>query len=127
MGLAAAAILVWDKIGLTQGFGSKGWVSCCPGLCAAVVHLFGGSRLLAEVPSESVAVSCLATAALAFPCSLAFEEWVVPPDRISWLSLLGLGLGPVCRSRSPQSLPRRLHLQWRAIAATSARKGSTLS
>ena len=96
MGLAAAAILVWDKIDVTQGFDSKGLGFACALGCALVWSTYSvGSRLLAEVPSESVAVSCLATAVLAFACSLAFEQWVAPPDRISWLSLLGLGLGPV--------------------------------
>lgn len=96
MGLAAAAILVWDKIDVMQGFDGKGLGFAFALGCALVWATYSvGSRLLAEVPSESLAVSCLVTAVLAFGCSLAFEQWTTPPDRISWLSLLGLGLGPV--------------------------------
>ena len=53
------------------------------------------SRLLASVPSESIAVSCLATAALAFLCSRLFETWVMPADFVAWAALIGLGAGPV--------------------------------
>ena len=53
------------------------------------------SRRLAEVPSESVALPCLATAVLAFASSLVFEEWTSVVDRQTWIALLLLGLGPV--------------------------------
>jgi drug/metabolite transporter (DMT)-like permease len=53
------------------------------------------SRLLAAVPSESIALPCLATSALAFICTAAFERWVAPPDHSSWLALAALGAGPV--------------------------------
>jgi drug/metabolite transporter (DMT)-like permease len=96
LGMAAAAVLVWDKIDISQGLDGKGLGFLCALGCALVWSTYSvGSRLLAEVPSESIAVSCLVTAVLAFGCSLAFEQWVTPPDSISWLSLLGLGLGPV--------------------------------
>jgi drug/metabolite transporter (DMT)-like permease len=95
MGFVAAASLIWDNLGTGSlsdntllGFGlALG--------CALVWSTYSvGSRLLANVPSESLAVSCLATAALAFLGSLAFEPWVMPAGTASWLALLSLGLGP---------------------------------
>ena len=53
------------------------------------------SRLFAAVPSESIAVSCLATSALAFVCSSLFETWTWPDGATAWAALAVLGLGPV--------------------------------
>jgi drug/metabolite transporter (DMT)-like permease len=52
------------------------------------------SRRFAEVPSDIVALFCAATAVLSLLCHLAFETtaW---PHGTEWLSVLGLGLGPV--------------------------------
>ena len=64
--------------------------------CAFVWSSYSvASRLLASVPSESIAVSCLATAVLAGICSLAFEQWIMPPGYVSWAALIGMGLGPL--------------------------------
>jgi drug/metabolite transporter (DMT)-like permease len=96
LGMAAAAILVWDQLDLVQNADAKqlGFVLALG--CALVWSTYSvASRLLAGVPSESIAVSCLATAALAFVCSLLFEQWTMPADRTAWLALVGLGLGPV--------------------------------
>lgn len=95
MGLAAATILVWDKLGAAaSAAGALGFVLAFG--CALVWSSYSvSSRLLAAVPSESLAVSCLVTAALALACSLAFETWALPPDTMSWLALAGLGIGPV--------------------------------
>jgi drug/metabolite transporter (DMT)-like permease len=96
LGLAAAAVLVWDQIDLAQGNGTKLLGFGLALGCALVWSTYSvASRLLADVPSESIAVSCLATAALALLCSLFFEQAVMPADRTAWLALLGLGLGPV--------------------------------
>jgi drug/metabolite transporter (DMT)-like permease len=96
LGFAAAAILVRDKLG------SGGQLSGAPlGFvlafgCAFVWSSYSvASRLLASVPSESMAVSCLATAVLASVCSVAFEQWTTPPSLVSWMALIGLGLGPL--------------------------------
>jgi drug/metabolite transporter (DMT)-like permease len=95
MGFLAAAILVHDKLGTAQppeaplGF-------ALAFACAFVWSSYSvASRLLAAVPSESIAVPCVATALLAAACSLAFEQWAPPPDWLSWSALIGLGLGPV--------------------------------
>ncbi len=53
------------------------------------------SRRLGAVPTESVTVYCLATAALSVAAHLALEETVWPATGAGWLSVLLLGLGPV--------------------------------
>ena len=96
LGLAAAAILVWDQLDLVQGADSKRLGFALALGCALVWSTYSvASRLLAGVPSESIATSCLATAALAFVCSLLFEQWAMPAGSLAWLALLGLGVGPV--------------------------------
>jgi drug/metabolite transporter (DMT)-like permease len=54
-----------------------------------------GSRLFANVPSESLAVTSLATAALAWACHVAFETTVWPTGGLGWVALVGLGVGPL--------------------------------
>ena len=53
------------------------------------------SRRLGNVPTESVTVFCLASAALSLVAHLALEETVWPVDMSGWISVLLLGLGPV--------------------------------
>lgn len=53
------------------------------------------SRRLGDVPTESVTVFCLATAALSVMVHLAVEETVWPASGMGWLAMLALGLGPV--------------------------------
>ncbi|WP_132949744.1 DMT family transporter [Rhodovulum bhavnagarense] len=53
------------------------------------------SRRLGSTPTASVAIFCLATALLSLPLHLTFEETSWPDDLPGWLSVLGLGLGPV--------------------------------
>lgn len=96
MGFAAAGILVWDKIGAADFTASTRLGFGLALGCALVWSSYSvGLRLLASVPSESIAVSCLATAVLALVCSLAFEPWTMPAGQTAWLALLGLGIGPV--------------------------------
>jgi drug/metabolite transporter (DMT)-like permease len=96
LGLAAAAVLIWDQLNLAHDTDAKRLGFALALGCAFVWSTYSvTSRLLAGVPSESIAVSCLATAALALVCSLAFEQWAMPADRTAWLALLGLGIGPV--------------------------------
>jgi len=72
-----------------------------PGYSAAVVAAFVWasysvlSRRFASVPSDAVAGFCLATAALAALCHLAFETTLWPTAPSQWLAILALGLGPV--------------------------------
>ncbi|MGJ8628816.1 MAG: aromatic amino acid exporter YddG [Sulfitobacter sp.] len=53
------------------------------------------SRHIGDVPTASVAVFCLATAALSLPLHLMFEETVLPTTKLGWAAIAGLGLGPV--------------------------------
>ncbi len=54
-----------------------------------------GSRRLGHVPTESVTVFCLATAALSLATHLALEETAWPQDAAGWGAIAALGLGPV--------------------------------
>jgi drug/metabolite transporter (DMT)-like permease len=96
LGLTAAALLVWPRIGGGDaGAASQLGFAFALG-CALVWSSYSvASRLLAEVPSESLAVSCLATAALAAMCSVLLETWTPPSGVGAWLALLALGAGPV--------------------------------
>ncbi|SDG61727.1 DMT family transporter [Sulfitobacter delicatus] len=53
------------------------------------------SRRVGSAPTASVAVFCLATAALSFPLHLLFEETILPDHALGWAAIAGLGLGPV--------------------------------
>ncbi|WP_106161647.1 DMT family transporter [Hasllibacter halocynthiae] len=66
------------------------------GLCALVWAGYSvASRRLGDVPTASVAVFCLATAALSLPLHLALEEAAWPDTNVGWAALLALGAGPV--------------------------------
>ena len=96
IGLAAAAILVWDQLGLAAGTPAQQLGFALAFACALVWSSYSvASRLVADVPSESLSVSCIATAALALAASLALEQWTWPAGALSWAALLGLGVGPV--------------------------------
>ena len=53
------------------------------------------SRRLGAVPTESVAVFCVATAVLSAVAHLVLEQTVWPDSARSWASTVALGLGPV--------------------------------
>lgn len=53
------------------------------------------SRRLGDVPTESVVVYCLLTAALSVPAHFAFEQTQWPQGALGWLAVVGLGIGPV--------------------------------
>lgn len=96
LGFAAAAILVHDKLGVGSGAAGPRWGYVLALGCAFVWSSYSvASRLLASVPSESLAAPSLVTAALAALASLTFETWVPPVGWISWAALVGLGLGPL--------------------------------
>jgi drug/metabolite transporter (DMT)-like permease len=96
LGFAAAALLVHDKLGSGQAAdGARLGYLLALG-CAFVWSSYSvASRLLAAVPSESLAAPSLVTAALAALCSLAFETWTAPAGDVAWAALVGLGLGPL--------------------------------
>lgn len=53
------------------------------------------SRRLGATPTATVAVFCLATAALSTGAHFAFEETAWPETATGWAGVIGLGLGPV--------------------------------
>lgn len=53
------------------------------------------SRRLTSAPTSSVAVFCLATAALSAALHLVVEDTVWPQGTVGWAATIGLGLGPV--------------------------------
>jgi drug/metabolite transporter (DMT)-like permease len=96
LGLFAATLLVWPKLGAgsTDARAMVGFVLAFG--CALMWSSYSvASRLFAAVPSESVAVSCLATSVLALICSISFEHWSWPEGVVAWAALAALGLGPV--------------------------------
>ncbi|MBK5927762.1 DMT family transporter, partial [Rhodobaculum claviforme] len=66
------------------------------GLCALTWAGYSVlSRRLGAVPTEAVALFCLAAAALSALGHLALETPAWPDSGLGWAAVLGLGLGPV--------------------------------
>ena len=99
LGLAGAVALFVGKAGgaLFAGVAPSALIGYGLALCCAFVWSAYSlaSRRLKATPTEAVAGFCLATAALAALCHLAFETTVVPAGVGPWLAIVGLGLGPV--------------------------------
>jgi drug/metabolite transporter (DMT)-like permease len=87
-----AALLVW------QGrSGPSSLLAMTLALAAALIWAGYSvlSRRFAAVPTEAVAIYCLATAALSLVAHLALEQTAWPQRPMGWLAILSLGLGPV--------------------------------
>jgi drug/metabolite transporter (DMT)-like permease len=96
LGLGAAALLVSDIGSATDAYPSRILGIALAFACAFVWASYSVlSRLVAAIPSESLALPCLATSALAVIASAAFETWADVPSMGSWLALILLGVGPV--------------------------------
>lgn len=91
---AGAAIIV-----LSGGEGFQADAMAGYGLALLCALTWAGysvlSRRLGDVPTDSVAIFCLATAALSAIAHLALETTVWPQTTIGWASITALGLGPV--------------------------------
>ncbi|WP_306005269.1 aromatic amino acid exporter YddG [Aquicoccus porphyridii] len=93
MGFAGAALIIGGGLGFAAG--------ALPGYLLALgcALTWSGysvlSRRLGHAPTETVAIFCLATAILSTGLHLALERTVWPVDALGWMSVLGLGLGPV--------------------------------
>ncbi len=93
--LAGAALIV-----LRGGAGPMG-ADAAPALvlafgCALTWAAYSvNSRRLGTVPSETVVIFCLATAALSLPLHLMLEDTLLPQSATGWLAVLALGVGPV--------------------------------
>ncbi|MFL5006790.1 MAG: DMT family transporter [Microvirga sp.] len=94
IGLAATALLVGGRFG---GAGANAPLGFACALLGAFVwaSYSVASRRLAAVPTETVAVTCLAASALSALCHLVFETTLWPAGASEWLATLGLGLGPI--------------------------------
>jgi drug/metabolite transporter (DMT)-like permease len=93
--LAGTVVLFFGRGGITFAGAYLPGFACAFG--AAVVWAVYSvlSRRFAAVPTDAVAGFCLATAALAALCHLAFEVTQWPQTIGQWLAVLALGIGPV--------------------------------
>jgi drug/metabolite transporter (DMT)-like permease len=94
LGLAATALLIGARFGGAGANAALGFLFALLGAFVWASYSVA-SRRLAEVPTETVAVTCLAASALAAACHLAFETTLWPANASEWLATLGLGLGPI--------------------------------
>lgn len=96
LGFAGTVVLLLGKGGFA-GIEAR----YAPGYLAAFACAFiwssysVASRAFADVPTHAVAGFCLATAALAGLCHLAWEDTVWPTGAGEWAAVALLGLGPV--------------------------------
>lgn len=87
----AALIVAPGTEGFTGGIGLA-----LAGLCALTWASYSVlSRKLGKIPTESVAVFCVATALLSVPAHLMLETTVWPDTSMAWGSIAALGIGPV--------------------------------
>lgn len=96
LGLVGTALLIGGRSG-GLGFDAASMPGYAAALAAAVVWgLYSvGARWFRGVPTEAVAGFCLATAALAALCHVAFEPSVWPSGLAQWAAVGALGAGPV--------------------------------
>lgn len=94
LGFAGAALIITGGgVGLSMAY-LPGYVLAL--ICAVTWSGYSVlSRLVGDAPTSSVAVFCLASAALSLPLHLMFEETILPDTTLGWASIMGLGLGPV--------------------------------
>lgn len=89
---AGAALIVLGR----GGTGADPAGLALGGLCALVWAGYSVvSRTLGDVPTETVAVFCLATALLSLLVHLAIEPTLWPSGPFGWAAVLALGAGPV--------------------------------
>ena len=91
---AGAAMIVLNGSGGFQADAMAGY-----GLALLCALTWAGysvlSRRLGNIPTDSVAIFCLATAFLSALAHLALETTAWPQTTIGWVSIIALGLGPV--------------------------------
>lgn len=94
LGFSGAALIISNGAGNFQAQYLPGYLlALCCALTWSTYSLV--SRRMGSAPTASVVVFCLGTAALSLPLHLMFEETVLPVTTLGWLSIAGLGLGPV--------------------------------
>ena len=94
LGFAGAALII---TGGGAGFSAEHLPGyALAGLCALTWSGYSVlSRRVGTAPTASVAIFCLATAALSLPLHLMFEQTILPATPLGWAAILGRGLGPV--------------------------------
>ncbi|MCB2136045.1 MAG: EamA family transporter [Rhodobacteraceae bacterium] len=93
MAFAGAALLVLKGAGFSL---AQGWGLALAFLAALTWAGYSVlSRRLGAVPTVSVAVFCLGTAALSACAHLALESTALPESSAGWIACVALGLGPV--------------------------------
>jgi drug/metabolite transporter (DMT)-like permease len=94
-----AVILAGSASGSASGAASSGGTPAGFALAFLCALTWAGysvlSRRLGAIPTEAVAVFCLATSALSVLAHLVFERTLWPADAAGWAATLALGLGPV--------------------------------
>ena len=94
LGFAGAALIISNGAGQFQAQYLPGYLlAVCCALTWSSYSLF--SRHVGTAPTASVVVFCLGTAVLSLPLHFLFEETILPETTLGWLSIIGLGLGPV--------------------------------
>jgi len=94
LAFAGAALIVLRDAGGAQAGALPGYALAF--LCALIWSGYSVlSRRAGQVPTEAVALFCLATAALSLIVHLAVEDTVWPARPLGWAAILGLGAGPV--------------------------------
>ena len=93
-GFSGAALILQDGGAGFQADAARGyWLAL---LCALTWSSYSVlSRRIRHVPTASVAVFCLATAALSAGLHLMIEDTAWPSSGLAWASAIGLGFGPV--------------------------------
>ncbi|MGL5734003.1 MAG: aromatic amino acid exporter YddG [Beijerinckiaceae bacterium] len=95
IGLFAAGLLIWPRLGAT-GTSSMMIGFMLAAACALIWSSYSvASRLVANVATESLAITCAATALLALLCHWGWETTQWPTHGREWIALIGLGVGPV--------------------------------
>lgn len=92
LGFSGAAVLIGTGLS-----GGSAWLGYA--LALACAFTWSGysvlSRRLGDVPTAAVTIYCLAAALGSLLAHVAFETTTWPETSIGWLSVVGLGLGPV--------------------------------
>ena len=91
--LAGAALIVLGRV--DEADGSALGMALAFGCALTWAGYSVLSRRLGSVPTESVTIYCLATAALSVVTHLALEETVWPQSGLGWAAVVALGIGPV--------------------------------
>ncbi|MEO8532013.1 MAG: EamA family transporter [Deltaproteobacteria bacterium] len=90
--LGVAILLLWGRTGPVHLTIGHLFAVGCAFIWSSYSVL---SRRAAKVPSAIVTYFCLLTAFAAAICHFAVETTAWPATKIGWLSIIGLGLGPV--------------------------------